>query len=97
MISASLAVYLAPLGRQLGFDAVLATALEVGSDGRLTGRLEGANVRGQEKVDRLRQWLGVDTCELWAYGDSDGDRELLALADHGYRIGRRGFPGLATV
>jgi phosphatidylglycerophosphatase C len=97
MISASLAVYLAPLGQQLGFDAVLATGLEVGADGRLTGRLEGANVRGEEKVARLRQWLGTDTCELWAYGDSDGDRELLAAADHGYRITRRGFPDLATV
>src|SRR3954463_5032798 len=33
LISASLAVYLMPLGQQLGFDAVLATVLEVGPDG----------------------------------------------------------------
>ena len=97
LISASLHVYLGPFGHRVGFDAVLATALEVGPDGRLTGELQGANVRGEEKVARLRQWLGVDTCELWAYGDSDGDRELLAAADHGYRISRKGFPDLATV
>ena len=97
LISASLQIYLAPFGRRVGFDAVLATGLEVGADGRFTGRLEGGNVRGEEKVARLRQWLGVDTCELWAYGDSDGDRELLAAADHGYRISRKGFPDLATV
>ena len=97
LVSASLHVYLAPFGRRVGFDAVLATGLEVGADGRLTGELEGANVRGEEKVARLRQWLGVDACELWAYGDSDGDRELLAAADHGYRISRKGFPDLATV
>ena len=28
--------------------------------------------------------------ELWAYGDSAGDRELLADADHPHKIGRRG-------
>jgi phosphatidylglycerophosphatase C len=96
VISASLQVYLAPLGRRLGVDAVLATGLETGADGRLTGGLDGANVRGPEKLARLEAWLGfgVDAgaCELWAYGDSDGDRELLAAADHGYRITRKGFP-----
>jgi len=27
--------------------------------------------------------------ELWAYGDSAGDEELLALADHPTWVGRR--------
>jgi phosphatidylglycerophosphatase C len=85
-------VYLGPLGRRLGADAVLATSLEIGDDGHLTGGLEGANVRGAEKVRRLGQWLGHDTCELWAYGDSEGDRELLAAADHGFLVKRVGFP-----
>jgi HAD superfamily hydrolase (TIGR01490 family) len=90
MVSASLAVYLDPLGRQLGFDGVLSTGLEVGNDGRLTGRLLGANVRRAEKALRLRAWLerslGGAPYELWAYGDSAGDRELLAMADHPTRI-----------
>jgi phosphatidylglycerophosphatase C len=95
LISASLLVYLEPLAARLGFDAVLATGLEVGPDGRLTGELEGGNVRGPEKVRRLERWLDGRTCELWAYGDSPGDRELLARADHGHRI-RRGRFGDAT-
>jgi phosphatidylglycerophosphatase C len=94
LVSASLHVYLAPLAQMLGFDDVLATRLSVGADGRLTGRLEGANVRAQEKVVRLRRWLGDDTCEVWAYGDSSGDRELLAMADHGFYVPRRGFAAL---
>src|SRR5439155_20562205 len=77
IVSASLAVYLEPLGRTLGATAVLATGLEVCPDGRLTGRLEGANVRGAEKAARLRGYLAGERCELWAYGDSRGDRELL--------------------
>ena len=91
LVSASLLVYLEPLADRLGFDAVLATGLEVGQDGLLTGGLDGANVRGPEKVVRLRRWLDDCPCELWAYGDSHGDRELLAEADHGHRIRRGRF------
>lgn len=91
LISASLLVYLEPLAARLGFHAVLATALEVGRDGLLTGAFEGANVRAAEKVRRLEQWLGGREVELWAYGDSAGDRELLARADHGRRIRKGRF------
>ncbi|MDP9073467.1 MAG: HAD-IB family hydrolase [Actinomycetota bacterium] len=90
IVSASLEVYLAPTGRLLGFDQVLATRLEVGPSGRLTGRLAGVNVRRAEKSARLRQWLAAELDqaphELWAYGDSTGDRELLAMADHPMRV-----------
>lgn len=94
LVSASLALYLQPLADALGFDEVLATRLVVDAKEHLTGDLDGANVRAEEKVVRLRRWLDGDPCELWAYGDSAGDRELLALADHGVRVPRRGFAGL---
>jgi phosphatidylglycerophosphatase C len=91
LVSASLKHYLAPLGALLGVDAVLCTALEVGDDGALTGRLSGPNCRGPEKVARLRAWLAETELvapELWAYGDSSGDDALLAMADHPVRVGR---------
>ena len=40
-----------------------------------------ANCRGPEKARRVREWLaeaGLEDAELWAYGDSPGDAELLA-------------------
>ncbi len=89
LASASLDTYLVPLGRSLGVDAVVCTVLERGRDGRLTGRLVGANCRGAEKARRVRGWLGQNNladAELWAYGDSSGDDELLALADHPLRV-----------
>lgn len=86
IVSASLDVYLEPLAPALGVDHVVCTRLEAGADGRLTGRLLGGNVRGPEKARRLRAWLGVDPVELWAYGNSGGDRELLAMADHPVRM-----------
>jgi phosphatidylglycerophosphatase C len=93
IVSASLGTYLRPVAEHLGFDAVLATDLEVGDDGRLTGRLAGANVRGPEKARRLDAWLAGSPTFVWAYGDSSGDRELWARADRAVRLGRRDHPG----
>jgi phosphatidylglycerophosphatase C len=39
-------------------------------------------------VRRLESWLAGESVELWAYGDSSGDDELLAFADHPTRITR---------
>ncbi len=86
LVSASFELYLDRVGTRLGADGVLATRLET-VDGRFTGALAGPNCRGPEKVARLHEWLtarhgGRAAVTLWAYGDSAGDRELLADADH---------------
>ncbi len=94
-VSASLVSYLRPLlGDRLSFDEVIAVELEVGETGRLTGEMVRPNVRGPQKAVRLGEWLeatgGVDDLELWAYGNSSGDAELLAMADHAVLLqGRR--------
>jgi phosphatidylglycerophosphatase C len=91
IVSASFTSYLDPIAARLGFAAVLATELAVGDDGRLTGELVRPNVRGAEKVRRLDAWLGGRPAFVWAYGDSSGDRELLARADQPIRVsGGRG-------
>jgi phosphatidylglycerophosphatase C len=97
LVSASFEMYLRPLGELLGVDDVLAARLEVGADGRMTGRLHGENCRGPEKVRRLHAWLdehagGRAAVHLTAYGDSVGDRELLADADDAHWVGARGIP-----
>ena len=100
LVSASLDVYLHPIAELLGVPHVLATQLEVGPDGRFTGRLDGPNVRGAEKVRRLEAWLAADPARrgatVIAYGDSAGDDALLARADVGLRVGshRRPLPAL---
>jgi len=82
LASASLELLLEPWARAAGVDDVLATRLEV-RDGRLTGRLAGPNCYGPEKVARLEALVGdLAGVELYAYGDSRGDRELLAAAQH---------------
>jgi phosphatidylglycerophosphatase C len=97
IVSASLGVYLRPVAEHLRFDAVLATELEIGADGRLTGRMDGENVRGPEKARRLDAWLAREASDtapfVWAYGDSSGDKELWARADRAVRLGRRAHRG----
>lgn len=84
-VSASLEDYLQPWGQSLGVDAVVATRVEV-VGGRLTGRMNGANCRGAEKVRRLRAVWPQGRIAA-AYGDSAGDTELLAAAEEpGYRV-----------
>ena len=56
------------------------TLLDVDSRGGITGRLVGRNCRGPEKVARLREHFGRNVTLAAAYGDSSGDREMLAMA-----------------
>ncbi|MGE5210518.1 MAG: HAD-IB family hydrolase [Acidobacteriota bacterium] len=97
LVSASFEVYLEPLAELLGVHDVIAVRLEVDDEGILTGRLDGPNCRGPEKVVRLHDWLdrnagGRDAVRLVAYGDSRGDRELLADADEAHWLGRGEMP-----
>jgi len=97
LASASLDPYLEPLGERLGVDAIVCTRLERTSNGRLTGRLVGENCRAAEKARRVEAWLethGLADAELWAYGDSASDRELLARADRPVWVGREHLPAL---
>jgi phosphatidylglycerophosphatase C len=89
IVSASLDAYLHDIARHLGVGTVLCTTLEV-VDGVVTGALAGGNCRGPEKAARLRAWLDGEPVTLWAYGDSSGDHDLLAMADHAVYVTKRG-------
>jgi len=63
---------------------VIATVLEKTNE-RLTGKLQGANCNGQEKVNRIRERIVLsDYDEIIAYGDSKGDKEMLSIATKKY-------------
>ncbi|MBQ9215214.1 MAG: haloacid dehalogenase-like hydrolase [Prevotella sp.] len=63
---------------------VLGTQIEV-EEGRLTGHFLTKNCYGQEKVERIIAiYPERQTYQLVAFGDSRGDRELLAYADESH-------------
>ncbi len=82
LVSASIVNYLQPLAELLDIDAVLATEVASGDD-QFGDTLVGGNCRAEVKRERLSKWMaeqGSADAEVWAYGDSRGDRELLAMA-----------------
>jgi phosphatidylglycerophosphatase C len=92
IVSASLDVYVQIAGTLVGVDGVVATRL-ADEGGTLTGRYEGANCRGEEKVRRLGSWVDRSPGAggtLWAYGNSRGDLRMLRAADIGVNVGRLG-------
>lgn len=81
VVTASARDWVAPWCEALGIDCI-ASRLEI-VDGRITGRLSGANCNGQEKVIRIRQQFNLyDYTDIYAYGDTNGDRPMLALAQY---------------
>lgn len=82
LISASIDVYLKPWALSMGFQDVICSQVEANEQGLVTGRLLGSNCWGEEKVRRLEELLGPrDQYILHAYGDSQGDKPLLAYSD----------------
>ncbi|MCB1735477.1 MAG: HAD-IB family hydrolase [Gammaproteobacteria bacterium] len=93
LVSASLDLYLNPWADSVGFDHCLCSRLQTGNDQKATGRLAGGNCYGEEKVRRIHALLeGLDAPEsIHAYGDSRGDRPMLAMADHAFWVTAKGI------
>lgn len=85
IISASIPDWIIPWAEDHGVakGIILGTAIEIDGMGRLTGRFSTHNCNGKEKVRRLKeQEPNLANSQLYAYGDSSGDKPLLAIADH---------------
>jgi phosphatidylglycerophosphatase C len=79
IISASAENWVAPWCKALALPCI-ATRLEV-INGKLTGKIVEKNCYGAEKVTRLLKHYNLDDfISVTAYGDSSGDKEMLAVA-----------------
>ncbi len=84
IVSASIDRWIRPWAQETGFSSLFCTEVEVENE-VLTGAFLTANCYGQEKVNRLSaRYPERKKYRLIAYGDSRGDRELLAFADESY-------------
>jgi phosphoserine phosphatase len=51
----------------------------------ITGRIEGKNCHGEQKVIRIQEEYNLsDYQEIYAYGDSSGDKPMLGLATNSF-------------
>lgn len=79
VVSASAENWIAAWCRENGLQ-LLATKLTA-RNGMLTGKIDGCNCHGQEKVNRIESAFdlsGYD--EIYCYGDTKGDKPMLGLA-----------------
>jgi phosphatidylglycerophosphatase C len=94
IVSASPQIYVDVLVEEFGVSGGLGTRLAVDARGRLTGGYLGKNCRGSEKMRRLSEWIDDRHYPaepvIYAYGNSRGDRRLLAGATHPYDVGKMG-------
>lgn len=83
VVTASVRYWVAPWCEGLGID-LIATQLAI-TDGVFTGKLSGENCIGKEKVNRIqKQFDAAAISYSYGYGNSRGDRELLAMVNESY-------------
>lgn len=83
VVTASAQDWVAPWCAANGLECI-GTRLEV-LEGRITGRIQGHNCNGYEKVRRICQQIHLPGFgDIYAYGDSSGDRAMLGMATHAY-------------
>jgi putative phosphoserine phosphatase/1-acylglycerol-3-phosphate O-acyltransferase len=82
LISAGLRYLLKPVVKDLGFDHLICTDLEMGTDGILTGNTRGPICSDSHKrayAEELAKELNMDLGSSYAYGDHHADIPLLEL------------------
>lgn len=85
IVSASIREWILPWAMNQGVKEtnVIGTGMEVDTEGIITGRFSTPNCKGVEKVRRLKSVVtDLEEYEVYAYGDSAGDLQMLAIADH---------------
>lgn len=89
IVTASPEFLVSPFAQALGADTLIGTRLVIDPRGRLTGALDGMNCRGLEKVMRLKAVYGAPLDLAAAYGDTEGDADMLGAAhEAGFRVFR---------
>lgn len=84
LVSASLDIYLESWVKMENINALLSSQLAVKKD-CITGKLKGGNCFGEQKVQRILEWLnGRLPPFIYAYGNSKGDESMLMFANEGF-------------
>lgn len=85
LISGSVRYMLEPVIKDLGFDYLMCTDLEVGPDGLMTGKPKGCVCVDQNKKKltlKLAETIGLDLANSFAYGNHQSDLPLLEIVGH---------------
>jgi len=80
IVSASLDIWIKPIAEKMGVNSI--TTISTFNKNSFTG-ISGKNCWGEEKVSRIKSIYNLkDFTEIYAYGDSKGDYQMLDIANH---------------
>lgn len=79
LATASFDFYSEEPGRRLGFDAIICTPSDWEAEHRLTGKIQGKNCYGANKLARLREHFGEQRGQLHLIGYSDHHTDAFFL------------------
>ena len=80
IVSASLDIWIKPIADSLGINSITTLSR---FDNNLFSGIKGENCWGEEKVTRIKKVYELKNYnEIYAYGDSKGDSQMLKIANH---------------
>ena len=80
IVSASLDIWITPIAKNLGINPI--STVSNFNNNSFSG-IKGKNCWGKEKVSRIQTIYDLkEYSEIYAYGDSSGDFEMLKIANH---------------
>ena len=83
IVSASAANWLQQWANEVGAK-LICTNLQIKNE-KLTGNIEGENCHGEEKAKRINAAYDLSQYdEIYCYGDSSGDKPMLAIGTHSF-------------
>ncbi|MBN2297535.1 MAG: HAD-IB family hydrolase [Deltaproteobacteria bacterium] len=89
LVSAGIRYLLKPVAKDLGFDYLLCTDLEKGSNGLLTGKPQGpvcSDTNKKRLASRLADDLDMDLLRSYAYGNHHSDIPMLEMVGNPHAV-----------
>jgi len=84
--TASFDIYVNSIAKRLGVHELICTRAET-KNGRYTGKIDGLNCYGEEKLIKIKQYLGeLLQARIIAYSDHLSDFPMLKFANEGYLV-----------
>jgi HAD superfamily hydrolase (TIGR01490 family) len=88
LVTASIDVYVIPLSKELNIDEVICTSMRRNESGELCGEMLSQNCFGEEKLNRVLEWINTTKYKgsISSYSDHHSDIPLLEFSDNAIAV-----------